>query len=670
MKFSPVEHAQLSWNEQGTPVSRAFDDVYFSNDNGLEETRYVFLGGNDLPERFTRHTRDLFIVAESGFGTGLNFLTLWQAFDAFQQAQPDAALQRLHFISFEKYPLTQADLAAAHQRWPELQPWASQLQREWPVALPGCQRLLFDGGSVTLDLWLGDINPLIETFDDSLFRQVDAWFLDGFAPAKNPDMWTPQLFSAMAKLARPDATFATFTAAGFVRRGLQEAGFEVTRRKGFGHKREMLCGVLRQAPDLPAAQPWYTRPAAQENEAAIVGGGVASAVLALALLRRGWRVTLYCADEAAALGASGNRQGALYPLLNQHDPALARFFPAAFSFARRLYDATPVSYEHHWSGVLQLGWDEKSADKITQMLAMGVPETIARGVSPEEAEALAQVELGVGGIFYPLGGWLSPAELTSGLLAHGETQGLRIHWLHRLTQLSQTDKGWTLRFADGKEARHQNVVLATGHQLSALPQSAQLPTYAVSGQVSHIPSTPGLKALNTVLCYDGYLTPVSPQFGTHCIGASYHRGDTATVYREEDQQQNRTRLLHSLPGCGWAEKVDVSAGEARIGVRCATRDHLPMAGAVPDYDATLASYADLPEQRARGEAIAAAPHYAGLFLLGALGSRGLCSAPLAAEVLAAQMSGEPQPLDGATLAALSPNRYWVRKLLKGKKAGK
>jgi len=670
VKFSPVEHAQLSWNEQGTPVSRAFDDVYFSNDNGLEETRYVFLGGNDLPERFTRHTRDLFIVAESGFGTGLNFLTLWQAFDAFQQAQPDAALQRLHFISFEKYPLTQADLAAAHQRWPELQPWASQLQREWPVALPGCQRLLFDGGSVTLDLWLGDINPLIETFDDSLFRQVDAWFLDGFAPAKNPDMWTPQLFSAMAKLARPDATFATFTAAGFVRRGLQEAGFEVTRRKGFGHKREMLCGVLRQAPDLPAAQPWYTRPAAQENEAAIVGGGVASAVLALALLRRGWRVTLYCADEAAALGASGNRQGALYPLLNQHDPALARFFPAAFSFARRLYDATPVSYEHHWSGVLQLGWDEKSADKITQMLAMGVPETIARGVSPEEAEALAQVELGVGGIFYPLGGWLSPAELTSGLLAHGETQGLRIHWLHRLTQLSQTDKGWTLRFADGKEARHQNVVLATGHQLSALPQSAQLPTYAVSGQVSHIPSTPGLKALNTVLCYDGYLTPVSPQFGTHCIGASYHRGDTATVYREEDQQQNRTRLLHSLPGCGWAEKVDVSAGEARIGVRCATRDHLPMAGAVPDYDATLASYADLPEQRARGEAIAAAPHYAGLFLLGALGSRGLCSAPLAAEVLAAQMSGEPQPLDGATLAALSPNRYWVRKLLKGKKAGK
>ncbi|HAK34989.1 MAG TPA: bifunctional tRNA (5-methylaminomethyl-2-thiouridine)(34)-methyltransferase MnmD/FAD-dependent 5-carboxymethylaminomethyl-2-thiouridine(34) oxidoreductase MnmC, partial [Pantoea sp.] len=345
-------------------------------------------------------------------------------------------------------------------------------------------------------------------------------------------------------------------------------------------------------PELPVAQPWFARPAAREKETAIIGGGVASAVLALALLRRGWRVTLYCADEAAALGASGNRQGALYPLLNQHDPALARFFPAAFSFARRIYDAAPVSYEHCWSGVLQLGRDEKSADKIAQMLAMALPEVIARGVTPEEAEALAQVDLGVGGVFYPLGGWLSPAELTAALLAHGETQGLRIHWLHRLTQLSPADQGWTLRFADGKTAMHHNVTLATGHALSALPQSAQLPTYAVSGQVSHVPSTPGLDALQTVLCYDGYLTPVSPQFGTHCIGASYHRGDTSTAYREEDQQQNRTRLLHSLPGRRWAENVEVSARDARIGVRCATRDHLPMAGALPDYEATLARYQD------------------------------------------------------------------------------
>lgn len=666
MKLTPVEHARLSWNEQGTPVSRAFDDVYFSNENGLEETRYVFLSGNHLPTRFAHHPRDLFIVAETGFGTGLNFLTLWQAFDHFCQQQPTARLQRLHFISCEKFPLTREDLTSAHARWPELAAYARQLQQQWPAALPGCQRLLFDQGRITLDLWLGDINQLIHRFDDSLQRQVDAWFLDGFAPAKNPDMWTPELFNALARMARQGGTLATFTAAGFVRRGLQQAGFTVSKRKGFGHKREMLCGELSSAPPLPASQPWYARPTARSQEIALAGGGIASATLALALLRRGWRVTLYCADAAPALGASGNRQGALYPLLNQHDAALAQFFPAAFGFARRLYDTLPLSFEHNWSGVLQLGWDEKSAEKIARMLEMALPDAIACGVDRQQAEALAGVETGCGGIFYPQGGWLSPAELTSAMLHLAEAQGLRIHWLHELTRLEPCAEGWTLSFTQQPSVRHQQVVLATGHRLSDFQQSARLPVYAVAGQVSHVPSTPALSALNTVLCYEGYLTPVSPQFGTHSLGASYHRGDTATHFRPEDQQENRERLLRCLPGASWPHEVDISAAEARMGVRCATRDHLPMAGSLPDYDATLQQYAQLARQRERGEAIAEAPVWPGLWLLGALGSRGLCSAPLAAEVLAAQLAGEPQPLDAATLAALSPNRYWVRKLLKGK----
>ncbi|MBP2198540.1 bifunctional tRNA (5-methylaminomethyl-2-thiouridine)(34)-methyltransferase MnmD/FAD-dependent 5-carboxymethylaminomethyl-2-thiouridine(34) oxidoreductase MnmC [Pantoea cypripedii] len=670
MKLSPVEHAQLNWNEQGTPVSQTFDDVYFSNDNGLEETRYVFLDGNQIPQRFPDHDRDLFIVAESGFGTGLNFLTLWQAFDRYRTQHPTARLQRLHFISCEKFPLTHPDLVAAHAHWPELQPWAEQLQQQWPAALPGCQRLLFAGGEVTLDLWLGDINALIDTFDDSLHRQVDAWFLDGFAPAKNPEMWTPDLFAAMARMARPSGTLATFTSAGFVRRGLQEAGFSITKRKGFGHKREMLTGELTSAPALPQRQPWYARPKADSQDVALIGGGVASAVLALALLRRGWRVTLYCADTAAALGASGNRQGALYPLLNQHDPALARFFPAAFSFARRVYDALPVNFEHDWSGVLQLGWDEKSADKIAQMLDMGLPQAIAQGVNKEQAETLAGVALGMGGIYYPLGGWLSPSELTSNLLEFAQSQGLRVHWLHRVSQLQRQEDGWTLSFVDKPAVQHQQVVLANGHALLDIAQSQSLPVYAVAGQVSHVPTNPALGALRSVLCYDGYLTPVSPNYATHCIGASYHRGATDTAYRADDQQENRQRLINCLPDAGWPAQVDVSGSEARNGVRCATRDHLPMAGSVPDYDATLTQYATLAEQRAQGAAVADAPLYAGLFVLGALGSRGLCSAPLAAEVLAAQMSGEPQPLDAATLAAMNPNRYWVRKLLKGKKAGR
>lgn len=662
MKQNAIQPANLEFNAEGTPVSRDFDDVYFSNDNGLEETRYVFLDGNHLGTRFPEHPRRLFVVAESGFGTGLNFLTLWQAFDCFRAAYPEATLQRLHFISFEKFPLTAHDLRLAHQRWPELAHWAEQLQTQWPPAIGGCHRLILDDGRVTLDLWLGDINDLTDKLDDSMNQKVDAWFLDGFAPAKNPDMWSPHLFSAMARLARPGATLATFTSAGFVRRGLQEAGFIMRKTKGFGRKRDMLVGVMEQDLAIPAQAPWFARRASTSREVAIVGGGIASALLSLALLHRGWQVTLYCADEAPATGASGNRQGALYPLLSAHDPALFQFFPAAFTFARRLYDSLPVAFDHDWCGVTQLGWDEKSQQKITQMLSLGLPEDIAHAVTAQQVAETAGVDTGCGGIQYPLGGWLCPAELTSAAIALGQSRGLTVHYAHKVQSLSRTAH-WELRFADGKEAQHASVVLANGHHITQFTQTASLPVYPVGGQVSHIPTAPELSKLRQVLCYDGYLTPQNPSNGHHCIGASYHRGETDMQYSEADQQQNRQRLVDCFPDASWAKEVDVSEGQARCGVRCATRDHLPMAGNVPDYDATLEVYQDLADSK---ETAVSAPVHPELFMLGGLGSRGLCSAPLLAEALAAQMSDEPVPLDRVTLAGLNPNRLWVRKLLKGK----
>ena len=663
MKQNAIQSANLEFNSEGTPVSRDFDDVYFSNDNGLEETRYVFLGGNQLEVRFPQHPHPLFVVAESGFGTGLNFLTLWQAFDAFRRQHPDATLQRLHFVSFEKFPLKVEDLRLAHQRWPELAPWAEQLQAQWPLPLAGCHRLLLDEGRVTLDLWFGDINELTDQLDDTFNQQVDAWFLDGFAPAKNPDMWTPKLFAAMARTARPGGTLATFTSAGFVRRGLQEAGFTMRKSKGFGRKREMLTGEMQAALPSIARTPWFARGGSATREATIIGGGVASALLSLALLRRGWSVTLYCADDAPAQSASGNRQGALYPLLSAHDAGLAQFFPAAFLFARRLYDALPLAFDHQWCGVTQLGWDEKSAQKIAQMLAMDLPAAVAHGVTAQEVRDSIGLDTGCGGIQYPLGGWLCPAQLTASAFELARQQGLRAHWGKTLTALKHQQDGWRLSFADGHSAMAACVALANGHNINQLTQTEALPVYAVGGQVSHIPTTNALATLRQVLCYDGYLTPQNPRNGQHCIGASYHRGEREMRFSEEDQQRNRQRLIDCFPQQAWPQEVDVSANDARCGVRCATRDHLPMVGNVPDYAATLAQYATLHEQPEQAES---APVYPELFMLGGLGSRGLCTAPLTAEVLAAQMSGEPLPLDAQTLAALNPNRLWVRKLLKGK----
>ncbi|MCG8708103.1 bifunctional tRNA (5-methylaminomethyl-2-thiouridine)(34)-methyltransferase MnmD/FAD-dependent 5-carboxymethylaminomethyl-2-thiouridine(34) oxidoreductase MnmC [Brenneria sp. 4F2] len=670
MNNRPIQHATLGWNEQGTPVSQQFDDVYFSNQDGLAETRYVFLTGNRFPERFLTHQRENCVVAETGFGTGLNFLTLWQAFDHFRARSPQAPLRRLHFISFEKFPLRRHDLEAAHAQWPELAEYAQQLRQQWPLPLSGCHRLLLAQGSVTLDLWFGDVNALLPDLDASLNHKVDAWFLDGFAPSKNPDMWTENLFHAMARLGRRHGTFATFTAAGFVRRGLQQAGFCASKIKGFGQKREMLSGYLPECVPAPSLAPWYARPPADApQDIAIIGGGIAGVLTALALQRRGALVTLYCADPQPAQGASGNRQGALYPLLNnKHDP-LSRFFAAAFTFARRQYDqlaAQDIDFEHQWCGVSQLAYDAKSAEKIAHLLQGEWPDELVSAVTAQQLEALNGLTLGAGGITYPEGGWLCPAELTASALALAQRQGLVARMNTAVSAFEQTRAGWRLTLDNQRRVEHAALILANGHQLSGWSQTQHLPCSAVRGQVSHIPTTPALQRLKQVLCYDGYLTPISPRHQAHCIGASYRRGDAATDYREDEQQENRQRLLNCLPRAEWAQHIDMRDRQARQGVRCALRDHLPLVGAVADYKQTLVCYQGLRQRQRQADNLPSAPVYPNLFLIGALGSRGLCSAPLAAELLAAQIYDEPLPLDRETLAALNPNRFWIRKLLKGR----
>jgi len=308
----------------------------------------------------------------------------------------------------------------------------------------------------------------------------------------------------------------------------------------------------------------------------------------------------------------------------------------------------------------------KSQGKIAKIVAANWPEALATGLSQQQLSELAGVDCGAGGISYPLGGWLCPAQLTAVLIAQAQRQGLTVHYQHQVSELRQQHDGWQLHFSNQPTQHHATLVLANGADINLFSQTEMLPVYAVGGQVSHIPTNEALSPLKQVLCYDGYMTPVNPANQHHCIGASYRRGERNTDYREDEQQQNRQRLIDCLPNIDWPAQVDVSGQQARCGVRCATRDHLPMIGSAPDYHQLLADYQNLPQALLKQQDIALAASYSNLYLMGALGSRGLSSAPLSAEVLAAQISGEPIPLDSETLAAINPNRMWVRKLLKGR----
>ncbi len=660
MSQTSLHHARLDWNEAGTPVSSEFGDVYFSNDNGLSETRYVFLQQNRLPERFSHHDSDSFVIGETGFGTGLNFLATMAVF--LEQAPLSGNGSRLHFISVEKYPLTQADLRKALAAWPELATLSQDLIDQWPLPVSGCHRLLFADGRIRLDLWFGDIKEMLPQVPHPATGLVDAWYLDGFSPAKNPEMWTQDLFDDLARLARPDATLSTFTCAGFVRRGLIAAGFAMKKVKGHGSKREMLAGVREGKVPQQSIAPWYARPTGREGEVLIIGGGIASAMTALSLVERGRHVTLLCEDGELASGASGNRQGALYPLLNGEHDALSRFYSLAFGFARNrllaLAKHHPVAFS--LCGVTQLGYDDKSAAKLAKMSQGPFPPELMHPLSAAEVEQVVGLPCDADGVSYPLGGWLCPADLTRAAIREAQASGrLEVVFNAAVTRIAEEDGGWHLESRDGRQWHAPNLVVAAGHQLPTLLPFAELPLYPVRGQVSHVPTTASLSKLKTVLCYDGYLTPAHN--GAHCIGASYGRNQTDLAYRADEQDQNRARLQACVPQQRWPAEVDVSGAQARIGVRCASRDHLPVAGPV----ARLAALAD-HDVHAPADQQSALPLHAGLYVLAALGSRGLCSAPLCGELVASEICGDPLPLAADLLEALHPARYWVRRLRRGK----
>ncbi|MCK6265499.1 bifunctional tRNA (5-methylaminomethyl-2-thiouridine)(34)-methyltransferase MnmD/FAD-dependent 5-carboxymethylaminomethyl-2-thiouridine(34) oxidoreductase MnmC [Vibrio sp. ZSDE26] len=676
--MTSITNAQLAWNETGTPVSDQFDDVYFSNANGLEESRYVFLDQNHLDDRWISSQQRRFVVAETGFGTGLNFLAAWQRFDTFKTNNPTAALQELHFISFEKYPVSLDDLKKAHQFWPELAQYAEKLQQHYPIALPECHRIILDDGAVTLDLWFGDIKdcmPLVPTPNQGL---VDAWFLDGFAPSKNPEMWNQALFEGMAKLAKQASTCATFTAAGFVRRGLIDAGFDMKKVKGFGTKREMIAGSLKDKQPHTNTKPWYGRPAASESDdIAIIGGGIASATLAKALSRRGKSITLYCEHEQAANNASGNNQGAIYPLLSEEKSNVSRVFGPGLLFARQFINqaAESIPFDHEWCGVNILMWDTSSTKKLNRMLEGNFHTDLIQRLTPEQANKQIGLPVDKESVYFPLGGWLSPLKLTQGLVNALENRAsLNALYQHEVTQLEWLSESnqWqlTIQTPSGiKHTLHDQVVIANGHKFTQFEQTQPIPLTPVKGQVSHIPTTENLSKLKTVLCFDGYLTPQNPNNGHHCIGANYDKSNINQEFDAEVQLHNGERLERSLPEQEWTKEVDTSNNLSRQGIRSVSRDHLPFVGNVGDFDAIKQQYSELYKfnpKRDSIEDIDTVNGYPNLYCFIGLGSRGLSSAPLLAETLASQICGDPLPLPADVLEAIHPSRMWVRRLIKGK----
>ena len=637
----PILPARLERSPEGLLYSSGFGDFYHSRDDALGQARAVFLAGNGLPQRW--QGRERFTILETGFGAGLNFLATWAAWreDARRSA-------RLHFVSCELHPFTREDLALIHAAWPDLATLAAELRAQWPALAPGLHRLNLDDGRVTLTLHFGDAAEGLALID----ARADALYLDGFAPAKNPALWSERIFHLLANLAAPGATLATWSVAGEVREGLRRAGFATEKAPGFGTKWQMLRGRLAREP-RPLRAPLADTAG---RHALVIGAGLAGCTVAERLAERGWTVALIDRAPAPASGASGNLAGVLRPLPSLDDNRMSRLTRAGSLYAwRRIHQlrARSLALRADDCGVLHLGRDATQEAKMRAVVErLALPPAHLRFVSVAEAAELAGCAVANGGWWFAGSGWVQPPSLCAASLeaAGGRVRG---HFGQTVARLGYEGGAWHARGPDGSTIASAPVaILAPGTGIAGFEQ-ASLPVASARGQVSHLPAVAD-SAPRVVVCRGGYVSPAVD--GLRCAGATFAVDDPDPGLRPEDHAENLQRLAAMLPGFVAAPATDLDPArlDGRVGFRPASPDRLPMIGALPlPAPAPLADAA--PARRL--DELARQP---GLYALSGYGARGLVWSALAAELLASALEGDPAPLERDLLEAIDPARFVLR----------
>ncbi|MEO0549451.1 MAG: tRNA (5-methylaminomethyl-2-thiouridine)(34)-methyltransferase MnmD [Pseudomonadota bacterium] len=598
----------LEWKPDGTPVDRRFGDIYYSVEDGLAESRAVFLKACGLPQRW--NGRDQFTVAELGFGTGLNFLALWQMWRAHR-----VEAGWLHFVSFEGFPLDRQDAGRALQIWPELAELVERLLGSWPERALGVHHVVWSEERLTLTLHIGQIE---KTLPQSRFK-ADAWFLDGFSPALNGDMWAETIWPELAERSAPGAIAATFTVAGGVRRGLQSVGFEVSKQPGHGRKRERLEAVFPEQATPPA-------PAKASRRVAIIGAGIAGANAAYALSRRGAEVTVFDPASGPAQGTSGNPLALVMPRLDAGDTVEARLLIDAYLSACRTYSALPGTEQ---VDVTHKPKDEAQTARFAKVLAdppLGL----------ERLEALRG-----GGLLHKGAMILRPSELLPALL-----EGSEVHWgqAAAVDLLARTVNG----------ASFDAVVFASGMAIAETFPWLRLT--GRMGQVEHYESS--AEAPPSALASGHYA--LSSQ-NDRLWGATFEPvPETGPMISEEARALNSQALEALAPY--WRVEARGVKVESRTGIRATTPDRLPLIGRLPDFERSLGALAAL---RHGWSERAQAVHHEGIYVSGGFGSRGFTWGPWAGAELAVDILGGPSTMTRSTQKVIAPDRQIRRDLKRG-----
>lgn len=581
----------IEFDANGIPSASAFGDTYFSKSGGIDECRAVFINGCGLPHAW--RGKENYVIAETGFGTGLNFLTTWKLWD--EESKSGNAPKILHFISFELYPFTKTQAVEALQHYPELEKYSKILLEKWPRRAFGVQRIWICE-NIALTIVIGDIENTLP----QLSFTANAWFLDGFTPSRNEKMWSDVVFANIARLCKPDARIATYSVSGLVKNGLSNAGFIVQKQKGFATKRERLEAYLPNDEFIAPNQ-------ANPKTAIIIGGGIAGHAAAFALSKRGIKAIIIDNDKDGLIKASNNPAGLIMPRLDKVESNEARLYRAAFLFAAALYESLSNGYfpcpiiEH-----------PKSDRDLTKFTAL-------ENDPPFDSDLL---RFGAGTLTHYSGGIVRPKELLSALLLDGEIINTDARKLVR----NEAGNWCAHDIAGALIAEGEVCIIASGAKITDFCDFAPRAIYGGAGTICHAKDINQSDFTNfggKSYCL-GLLDAV-------VFGASFKRCELSqTPYPSQEEIDNNIKNLFELAP-KIASQIDKEKLIARASMRVVTKDLLPIIGPLEHEGPNL-------------------------YAIGALGSRGFSLAPIAGEIVASLVCNEPIPLEDKLLNIIAPNR--------------
>lgn len=622
--------------------SRKYGDLYWSREGAIPEKTYIFLDSGGLEERWKHRTS--FQILELGFGAGINFLV---TLDAWRRRGGEG---RLIYTSLEESPLPKSTLENLYlhlQIPPDLY---SEFLDSYSRLEKGIHLLSLEGGKIELILMVGNALDSLKNMTAS----VDAIYLDGFSPVKNPEMWSPEIFRELFRLSRDNAMFTTYSGARMVLENASAAGFEVEKLKGFGIKKWMLRGTKRAESPKKDPEPYYSfshLKTYRNSDAIVIGGGLAGTSIASALARKGFHVRLIERENGLARKASGNPAGIVNPNLTAGRTVLTLLELNAYLHLQRFLDKHLDNKNLRFKrvGILSFDDEELFQKKLTIHSAKNLYKEFYDSKLDKKGYLLKD------------GLWINPYELcTANISSTVESSRIKISFNTNLLELHKNENGWLARDVNGEEYESKIVVLANSYDCTTFSQTQWFPLRKFRGQLLYIPRSllpfEIDKIYNLEDCY------IIPQDENYIVGATYRKDIDNENLDVQDSLVLWEKFIKYFPDTKHFPPEKLSG---RAGIRATTPDHLPIVGPVPDKDFFESEYANL-KKGGRGIGQADAKYLDGIYAFTGFGSKGVLLSNYLAESLTAIILSEFVGLEREVLHAIQPSRFLIRRLMKRK----